>query len=244
MMLNQKRSRTRFDAAMVASVLLGCFAFLWLVAPLTATAAPPLAQTIAVTSTTDELNGNNGACSLREAIQVANAGSNAAYPECTLSGDSDGTYIIDLPGGTYTLALAGAGEDNNATFDLDIEASVSIIAASGVPGNTIVQAGTTADNGIDRVFHVESGATATVSNLTVQYGAVTTTGATDGGGGILNQSTLNVNNAIITTNRVTGTGASGGGILNTGTLAITNSTISSNSSLRAGGKPPPGRRLR
>ena len=186
-MLNKKRSRTPFDAAIVASVLLGCFAFLWLVAPLTATAAPRVAQTITVNTTTDELIGNNGACSLREAIQVANAGSNATYPECVVAGVADGTYIINLPNGTYTLTMAGAGEDNNATGDLDIEASVSIVGAG--TDSTIVQAGTTADNGIDRVFHVESGATVTVSNLTVQNGAVTTTGATDGGGGILNEGT-------------------------------------------------------
>src|SRR5690242_7952991 len=74
------------------------------------------AATITVNTTTDELN-NDGDCSLREAIQAANT--NAAVDRCT-AGTLTPIDEIIVPPGTYTLTLAGANENNNATGDLDI----------------------------------------------------------------------------------------------------------------------------
>src|SRR5687767_3174871 len=70
--------------------------------------------TISVTTTNDELNAD-GDCSLREAIQAANA--DAGVDDCAAGSGAD---TIALPAGAYTLAIAGAGEDANATGDLDI----------------------------------------------------------------------------------------------------------------------------
>ena len=69
---------------------------------------------ITVNTTDDELNVD-GDCSLREAIESANtdAAADACFP-------GSGPDVIAVPAGTYTLSIAGANEDANATGDLDI----------------------------------------------------------------------------------------------------------------------------
>lgn len=76
-------------------------------------------------------------CSLRGAIIAANA-------------NGVGADTINLPAGTYTLTLAGINEDLGATGDLDITSNITIAGAGAA--STIIQAGTTNANGIDRVF--------------------------------------------------------------------------------------------
>jgi hypothetical protein len=112
------------------------------------------AATIDVTTTTD-----GGAGSLRAAITEANA--------------TPGADVIQLPAGTYTLSIAGAGEDGNATGDLDIEGDLTIIGAGAA--TTVIDAA-----GIDRVLEVSSG------NVTLQHvtiaGGDSGPGTTTGGG--------------------------------------------------------------
>ena len=55
-----------------------------------------------------------------------------------------------LPAGTMTLTIAGAGENNAATGDLDIHGSVTIKGKGA--GVTIVDG-----NNLDRVFDIFSG---------------------------------------------------------------------------------------
>ncbi|MFZ5825259.1 MAG: tandem-95 repeat protein [Bacillota bacterium] len=120
-------------------------------------------------SATDPCDGV-GDCSLRSAIIKANS--------------NTGGDIIHVPTGTYTLTIAGAGENLGATGDLDITDSVTIIGsggnADGSPGATVIEAGS-ADSGnptpgpgrgIDRVFHVKASSAISVSikAVTIQYG--------------------------------------------------------------------------
>ena len=63
---------------------------------------------------------------------------------------------------TYTLSIAGTGEDANATGDLDITSNLTITGNGA--SETIIDA-----NNIDRVFQV-SGAT---TNVTIQDLAIT-----------------------------------------------------------------------
>src|SRR6185436_1778676 len=67
----------------------------------------------------------NNDCSLRGAVIKANG----------LAGQT----TITVPAGTYTLTIAGAGEDNAATGDLDIRRDVTIVGAGAA--TTIIQAG-------------------------------------------------------------------------------------------------------
>ncbi len=75
---------------------------------------PVEAATLTVTKGADTNDGVCDAdCSLREAIGAANA--------------AFGADTVELPAGTYTLNLAGAGED--ATGDLDITGDLTINGA-------------------------------------------------------------------------------------------------------------------
>src|SRR5690606_34251845 len=77
-----------------------------------------------------------GQCSLRAAIQEANA----------LAGED----TIIIPSGIYTLAITGADEDSAATGDLDVTDGL-VITGAGI-GITIIDA-----DSLDRAFHVVSG---------------------------------------------------------------------------------------
>ena len=185
---------------------------------------------------------NTGPCTLRAAIQAANATSNST--------DADGVvqpHIINLPAGTYTLSTTGINEDQAATGDLDITGTVNIVGVD--PSQTIIDG-----NASDRVFQVMAGAKVSISNLTIQKGYVdadtndnVSGGGGGGGGGIYNSGNLRIENCVIQNNQVTAvtaTGAGGGGIQTTGVAGtgpntvktvIVHSTISNNSAPLGGG---------
>jgi CSLREA domain-containing protein len=99
-------------------------------------------HTIVVTTTEDELN-SDGDCSLREAVVAANT--NAPVDACPAG--TPGHDLIELTSGaTYTLTIAGAGEDAAATGDLDILEPLTILV-SGEPA--VIDGG-----GLDRIFDV------------------------------------------------------------------------------------------
>ena len=146
--------------------------------------------------------GADNAISLREAIIAAN--------------NSPGADVILLDSGTYTLSMAGNGD---TLGDLNITSPVEII---GVPdGSSVISAEPVLN---DRVFTVESDAT--FQHLTI------TGGDANSGGGINNNSTLTVDNSVVTGNKAL---FGGGGILNNGTLIVSDSTISSNTAGNNGG---------
>ena len=101
----------------------------------------------------------SGHISLRSAIMAADT--------------HGGSNKIIVPAGTFTLTIAGAGEDNDATGDLDIKSNVSIQGRG--EGNTIIDG-----NNLDRVIQVLSGKVS-ITGVTIQHGR-----AVGDGGGILN----------------------------------------------------------
>ena len=96
-------------------------------------------------------------------------------------------------------------------------------------GSTIIQAGTNATNGIDRVFHLL--ADATLSDMTVRFGNLNT--STEGGGIYIdNAAVVNLTGLAVQNN----TGKHGGGIYTkNGTLSVTASTLSGNSAANGHG---------
>ena len=205
-----------------------------LLAGLALSVTPPqaaYAATFIVTKTADTNDGTCDAdCSLREAIAAANAAA--------------GADIITLPAGTYTLTIAGRTEEGNTSGDLDITDDLTINGAGAA--NTIVQAGTNATNGIDRVFHIPSpngdGVTVTFNDLTIRYGLIHDEDGDVGDGAAIHNetgATVNINDCVITENTVddgkndaaiANQGLDGGGTIN-----INNCTISYNSSNDDGG---------
>ena len=190
----------------------------------------------------DATPGNNicdtgsGFCTLRAAIQEANAHA--------------GADTINLAGIPYLLSRSGS--DNTAlNGDLDITDTVTI---NGVGMNSTIIDG----NGIgDRIFEITG--TVVISGVTIQngyatsgfgggiatYGKLTlinsailsntTSGLNAWGGGIYNSGPLTLTNSIVRGNATGSGNPYAGGIFNQGTLLILNSTVSSNSTPGAGG---------
>ncbi|MDZ4262072.1 MAG: choice-of-anchor Q domain-containing protein [Pseudomonadota bacterium] len=152
------------------------------------------AATFAVTTTVDAVDANPGdaacltaagQCSLRAAIQEANA--------------LAGADVITLPAGVYPLNIGSQGEDAAAGGDLDITSEITI---NGAAANTTIVDGMKRD----RVFHVLLGGNATINKLTIRNGWANDNGV---GGGLANRSgvvTLNECNIY----RNTGSGTGGG----------------------------------
>ncbi|WP_340691132.1 right-handed parallel beta-helix repeat-containing protein, partial [Hydrogenobacter thermophilus] len=158
-------------------------------------------------------------CSLRAAIMEANA--------------QGGTKVICLgTNQTYTLSrdTAAGDDDTAAEDDLDIVAGADITIEGN--GSTVQRDPSLTCNldytsavGEFRIFHVLSGGSLTLKDLTVRNGCA------DGilppyasGGGILNYGTLTIEGIAILNNFAT----DGGGIYNYGMVTIQNSTISDN----------------
>ncbi|MBK8902909.1 MAG: CSLREA domain-containing protein [Anaerolineaceae bacterium] len=195
---------------------LGLLLFLLVVGGLGVTAVlTPLvhADTITVTTTDDEVN-NDGDCSLREAVLAANG--DTAVDNCSAGSGAD---VITLPPGTYTLSLAGAGENAAQTGDLDLTANVTI--NGGGINNSIIDG---AD--LDRIFEVHGGAQVTVNDLTIRNGSAST------GGGVYVTGVLTLSDSRVTASTATG---SGGGIFASGIVTVTHSRIDGNQASGGGG---------
>ncbi len=154
-----------------------------------------------------ETGSGNGICTLRAAVQEANA---LAGPD-----------TIDLQAGTYTITIGG-NDDVAAKGDLDILEELTISGADEI--TTIVDAAT-----VDRGFHVLAGVTATVSGLTVRDGDP----GGGSGGGIYVLGTLNLTAVTLDNNSAGDGGGLAGGSASSLTLADV--TLSGNSATNGGG---------
>lgn len=190
------------------------------------------AATFDVNSILDEPDGTvgdglcssapSGVCTLRAGIMEANF--------------DDTADTVNLPPGTYTLTVAGSGEDDSATGDLDILAPLTISGA-GVDA-TIIDAA-----GIDRVVEVlRSDTDLTLDRLTLCGGSAVTS-LSERGGGLLHHG----RHLWLTRVRVTGNIANAGGGIEVayGSVgSIEDSTFDSNQVADAGITNPHGPAIR
>ncbi len=173
----------------------------------------PTAATVTVNNLLDPAPGGcattgTGTCSLREAVIYANAHSGTT---------------ISVPIGTITLKIGPVGADDATTGDLNLTAAVVTITGAGST-KTIID-GSGINPGTDRIFHVETTSTATITGVTVQKGNVG--GGT--GGGILNDGILSLVDVAVLNNK----SGQGGGITTAfapASLSIDQSTIAGNNS--------------
>lgn len=118
-----------------------------------------------------------GACTLRAAVQEANA--------------TAGVDVIVLPAGIYELGLPGAGEDAAATGDLDLADDVTVTGAGAARSR--IDGG-----GVDGVLHVLPGVSADIQALTISGGVHQ--GESPGAGGIFNQGILHLVDSAVQAN--------------------------------------------
>jgi CSLREA domain-containing protein len=127
-------------------------------------ACPPGARAInfTVTRTDDQVDTspgdgqcvaqNGGGCSLRAAVQEANALS--------------GAHGIDLPAGTCVLTRLGAGEDFAATGDLDVTSAITLVG-DGWAASTIEM-----QMAADRLFDIQGFSSLELADVTLAGGAI------------------------------------------------------------------------
>ena len=119
------------------------------------------------------------------------------------------TRLFPYSPGTYTLTRTGAGENGGSTGDLDVSDGLTLFGANA--STTIIQAGTSTTNGIDRVFDIRPGATAIIQRVTIRNGRVN-----GDGGGILTAGVLTLTDVAIESNTATGASGHGGGLMTEG----------------------------
>jgi CSLREA domain-containing protein len=202
-----------FTTAITLSSLLACSA--------PTGSAPNELTVINVTSTIDSVDNNPGdklcadvqnRCSLRAAIMEANT--------------VTGVQTINVPTGTYTLTLAGAGERISKTGDLNLITDINLIGADAA--TTVIDGG-----GLDRVLEVSNPAitqpTVTLKNLTVRAG----TANGDGGGLLTANGNIRLENVTFSSNSSTG---DGGGLRSLyGSIGLKNVRFLNNTAAGSGG---------
>jgi CSLREA domain-containing protein len=206
--------------ALAAKVTMALGTLLLLI--LGATALPAQAQstpstTITVNTDADEENAD-GDCSLREAIEAANA--NQAVDACPAgSASGEDSIGFDLGSTPSTITL------NQTLGELWVADASGLLIDGGEEADV-----TLSGNDAVRVFFVNEGAKLALKNLTVAHG--NNEDPDSGGGGIFNWGgTLEVTDSTFSQNSA----ISGGGIANGGALTLANSTVSQNSAGRTGG---------
>src|ERR1700735_4353367 len=167
-------------------------------------------NSITVNNLTDPASTTgNHFCTLREAINNANAVADTSGGDCA-AGTGNDTISFGVSG---TITLGTNGALPAIVNDRTIDGSGQSITVDGA-------------NSFE-VLSVNSGATLGLNSLTIAHG-----NTSGDGGGIENAGTLTVNNSTFANNSA----EDGGGIINFGgTLTITESTFSSNSASDAGG---------
>ncbi len=152
----------------------------------------------------------NGNCTLRAAIQQANAWPGA-------------DFIVIPAAGTYTLSLAG-DDAAAAVGDLDITEDLTITGGDGV----IIDG-----NNIDRFFEIHPGTSVTLEDLILENGTAAN------GGAILSQGNLILRNSILRNNAAQSATEGGGGAIYHGgtnsTLTLEGITLQNNTSASNGG---------
>jgi len=169
--------------------------------------------------------GTAHAATISVACGGPGGGSSGLIAAIDQANSTAGADTINLAGGcSYVLAA-----EQNPGNGLPVVTSEVTIHGHGA---TIRRSSATAF----RILEVAPGAQLAVDDVTIAGGAVSLSGPTAFGGGILNSGLLTVANATISDNSVSGTGSSagGGGIANNGTAKVTNTLLRRNTASATG----------
>jgi len=199
-----------------------------------------LAATIVVNTTDDNSTGGDGQCTLREAINNANAGSDTSGGDC-VAGTGNDTITFSVSG-TITLAkvlptlkapmtIQGPGPTLDAHGD-------DTIMRVNAPSGKVILTSIIFTNGVCNSNRNGGGAITNLTKLTINGGEFTSNDASncDGGGAIRNQGgVLRISGTRFAGNTAATYSGSGGAILNVGILSITNNAKFSDNTTYYGG---------
>lgn len=160
----------------------------------------------------------SGVCTLRAAIQEANA--------------LTGADTITVPSGTYMLTLSGGDEgptEDDSRNDLDITDDLMLRGAGAYL--TLIDAAQLGDTG-SRVLQIAAETNVEIHGLGLLNGVAGLGGG--GGGGLANAGTTLLRNCLVSDNSAV-LWFFGGGINNTGSLTVIESIIRRNTAVLGGG---------
>jgi LPXTG-site transpeptidase (sortase) family protein len=167
---------------------------------------PAYAASFTVDSLADNTS-DDGACTLREAILAAN--NNAANDDCG-SGSSAADTITFSVSGTITLSSTLVVDAGQGSLTIDGGGDITI------SGNNSI-----------RIMEIAASAVATLQDITIADGRVTS-GGQYAGAGVVNSGVLTVNRTTFSGN--TAVSGEGGALFNSGsgTITVANSTFTGN----------------
>src|ERR1700736_2205284 len=146
-----------------------------------------------------------------DAVPVpANCPANAQAPNCSLRDAVGAALALPTPSNSG-IVFSASGQYTLINGAIDINpsgrTSITVTGFNSSAGGTVLDG-----NNADRLFnvHLNTIVTLSLNNLTLQHGAVTTSG-----GAIFNGATVNLSNVVI---RQSSAGVNGGAIENPGTL--------------------------
>jgi uncharacterized repeat protein (TIGR01451 family)/CSLREA domain-containing protein len=154
---------------------------------------------IIVVDTLDDSIGNDGACSLREAILNANAGS-TVWSDCAPGGGAGTTIQFDP-------ALAGGTIELQGTPLPNVTADLIIDGPGDGPDSLTIDA-----MGMNRVFDLNAAMTLHMQDLTVAGGTTTLSGFPGGAMRILGGANVSMSRVRFSGNVTEGSGSNGGAV--------------------------------
>ena len=197
------------------------------------------AQTITLTTTVDENNGNTGSIAL---LTGTPGGAGISLREAILAANNEpnGSIVtITMPAGTFTTTIAGAAENLGVSGDIDVNVSASAgmktVTINGAGAGATIITGSTGE----RVFDVH--AVSNPGSITFNLSGVTISGTTiasaSGAALLLGRAgdISNISNCAFSGNSAPNSGAiSQSSSLTAHDLTVTNCTFTNNTATSGG----------
>ncbi len=198
-------------------------------------------------NTTADIDTVN-ACATNSTVTTPPATLSLREAVCIANNNGASTVIINVPAGTYDLAISTFGGNGSASSSPELQVGIqsgnNITISGAGAGSTIIQQTVSGSRIIEADQELNGNMPLAVENLSLQYGNCTDSGLDcldNGGGAILaggaTGDTLTITNVTFNHNTTqSAAGTLGGAVVYTGSLlSITGSTFSSNTASGTGG---------
>ena len=213
-------------------------------APMVVSAAADPTFNVNTTADIDSVN----ACATNSTVTTPPSTLSLREAVCIANNNGASTVTINVPAGTYDLAISTFGGSGSASSSPELQVGIqngnNITISGAGAGSTLIQQTATGSRIIEADQELNGNMPLAIQNLSLQSGNCTDSGLdclNNGGGAILaggvTGDTLTITNVTFSNNKATsGAGTLGGAVVYTGSsLSITGSTFSSNTASGTGG---------
>ena len=197
------------------------------------------AQTVTLSTTTDEVNGNTSSIA---ALNGSPGGAGISLREAILAANNEpnGSVVtITMPAGTFTTTIAGAAENLGVSGDIDVNVSASAgmktVTINGAGAGVTIITGSTGERVFD--VHAVSNSGSITFNLSGVTISNTTIASASGAALLLGRAgdISNISNCVFSGNSAPNSGAiSQSSSLTVHDLTVTNCTFTNNTATSGG----------